>query len=348
MRKLFTLIPLFACLLGANTAHSAELTAPVADHFLSLRSQAAADVSLLLNRASPNPRSSNRNSKGDPVTAGQALNALDQASIQKALVISSAYLFSAPELNPSGEQSLVKRENDFLAQQVAVNPRRLTGVCSLNPLSDFALDEAQRCAQRLELKALYLNFYSSGINLRSSRHISKLKELFQFLEVLEFPVLMQIRTRNETYGSVDVKLLIDNVLSEAPSLDMHITQLGSNGVYDYAADRVMGEFLEAFEDGRLEPSRLQFDLADTISMEYNSMSPSEIRLAGERNELLLNRIRQLDIQQLLFASNWPAPLAPAFTSLGQIPQRISDWRRHLGLSSEEWSNLFQAQSRLFD
>lgn len=345
MRKPFLITRIFACLLITQTVYSAEnALAPAADHFLSLRSQAAADAIRQLN----SPSNRNASAIGEPVTAVQALHALDQASIQKALVISSAYLFSAPELNSSGEQPLIKQENDFLATQVDANPDRLRGLCSVNPLSSFALDEAQRCAQKLKLNGLYLNFHSSNVNLRSSEHIGQLKALFQFLEVLQFPVLIQVRTRSASYGSVDVKLLIDNVLSEAPSLDIHIAKFAGHGNYDYAADRAMGEFIEAFEDGRLEPSRVQFDLADTVSVIYSNTSPEEAAVANERNSLLSDRIKQLDIQQVLFASNWPAMLKPSFTSLDEISLRLSNMQRHLVLDREEWDSLLQAESRLFD
>lgn len=337
------------CLLVGSASLAAELIAPVADHFVTVGSQAAADVKHQIESLDTLSAPITVN---ETVTPTEVLAALDQANVQKALLISAAYLFSMPDLNPSGEYVLVKQENDHLSRQVAANPNRLAGICSLNPLSDFALDEAQRCAQQLNLNGLYLDFYSSDINLRSSIHIGKLKELIEFLEVLQFPLLLQVQTRSETYGSVDTKLLIDNVLSEAPSLDIQIAKFGGHDGYDLLADRAMGEFIEAFEDGRLEPSRYQFGLADTVNVAQSNHSPTELELAKQNNILLRNRIMQLDIRQVLFASNSRIRLRPDTDSsadpAGPIASRLSVYKRHIGLTQEDWDSLLQSQSRLFD
>lgn len=330
-------------------AVAAESLTPVADHFLTLGSQTAADVQSQIETLDT---VTNLTSLKGPVTATDALAALDQANIEKALVVSAAHLFSMPDLNPSGEYPLVKQENDYIAQQVAADPARLAGICSLNPLSDFALDEAQRCAQRLNLNGLYIDFYSSDINLRSSVHIGKLKELIEFLKVLQFPLLLQVQTRSETYGSVDIKLLIDNVLSEASTLDIQIAKFAGHSNYDVIADRAMGEFIEAFEDGRLEPSRFQFGLANTINIPQSSQSSEKLALMERNNRLLLNRIRQLDIRQVLFASNEylepELPTDSAVDSTGRITTVLDALERHLGLTPQEWELLLKSESRLFD
>lgn len=318
----------------------------VAEHHLHLRSEAAAD---LLSQIQQNKESLESLPNLKPITGQDILAALDAAAVPEALVISSAYLFSMPDLNPSGEYSLVMRENDYTAEQVAIAPDRLSGLCSVNPLADYALDEIQRCAQRLGLKGLHLHFENSDIDLRSSAQIRKLATVFGFLEALQFPVLIHTRTREPDYGSIDIKLFIDKVLSEAPSIDMQIAHLAGSGGYDDGADRAMAQFTEAFIDGRLEPSNFQFDLAGVIvapNSALSSQSQSQKTLMNQ-NKQLSNRIIQLDPQQVLFATGWPTDNS-ALLDDEFINTNAKNIARLLSLNPEQLKILYQTRSRLLD
>lgn len=320
----------------------------VAEHHLHLRSEAAAD---LLSQIQQNKESLESLPNLKPITGQDILAALDAAAVPEALVISSAYLFSMPDLNPSGEYSLVMRENDYTAEQVAIAPDRLSGLCSVNPLADYALDEIQRCAQRLGLKGLHLHFENSDIDLRSSAQIRKLATVFGFLEALQFPVLIHTRTREPDYGSIDIKLFIDKVLSEAPSIDMQIAHLAGSGGYDDGADRAMAQFTEAFIDGRLEPSNFQFDLAGVIvapnsALSSQSQSQSQKTLMNQ-NKQLSNRIIQLDPQQVLFATGWPTDNS-ALLDDEFINTNAKNIARLLSLNPEQLKILYQTRSRLLD
>ena len=67
------------------------------------------------------------------VTAEDLLAELDAAGIQRANILSAAFVFAgAPELEP-GEAARVRAENDWNAQQAARHPTRLTAFCGLNP-----------------------------------------------------------------------------------------------------------------------------------------------------------------------------------------------------------------------
>ncbi len=130
-------------LFGFSFALSAQPISPIVDHHLHLRSQAAADVLQQIKQLQNQTAFVEESS----IVATQALAALDLAGIYRGVAISDADLFSMPDLNPSGEYSLVQAENNYIAEQVALSAGRLVGVCSVNPLSDYALDEVQRCAQ---------------------------------------------------------------------------------------------------------------------------------------------------------------------------------------------------------
>lgn len=322
----------------------AETESPLTENHMYLRSQMAADalweIQALQNPAAKLPQLT-------AVTAQDALAALDIAGADKALVISNAYVFSMPELNPSGEYLLVRRENDFIANQAAQSPDRLVGLCSVNPMADYALDEIQRCAQQLGLAGVSLHLANSDVSLRSSAQISQLATLFEFLEVLNYPAMIHLRTRDSRYGATEVKLFIDNVLSEAPSIDIQIAHFAGSGGFDDGADRAMGEFIRAFSDGRLEPSHVQFDLAGVVIDPATRRTQAEQSQAIAANDRLSARIRQLDYQQVLFASDWPNGVETIVPARG-IAERAATLSRFLSLSETELAQLFLNQSRLLN
>jgi len=338
------LLKLLTLLVLCQPAWAAESPRVVAEHHLHLRSEAAAD---LLSQIQQNKESLESLPNLKPITGQDILAALNAAAVPEALVISSAYLFSMPDLNPSGEYSLVMRENDYTAEQVAIAPDRLSGLCSVNPLAEYALDEIQRCAQRLGLKGLHLHFENSDIDLRSSAQIRKLATVFGFLEALQFPVLIHTRTREPDYGSIDIKLFIDKVLSEAPSIVMQIAHLAGSGGYDDGADRAMAQFTEAFIDGRLESSNFQFDLAGVIVAPNSALSSQSQQTLMNQNKQLSNRIIQLDPQQVLFATGWPTDNS-ALLDDEFINTNAKNIARLLSLNPEQLKVLYQNRSRLLD
>lgn len=337
MNKLYP--ALLSLLLFGHTAWAAQ----PAEHHLQLRSVAAAE---LLSQVRLTGSGASQFSLPS-VTAEDVLAALDSAEVTEAIVISSAYIFSMPDLNPSAEYGLVMSENNYVAEQVALAPDRLTGICSVNPLADYALDEIQRCAQRLSLKGLYLDFENSDIDLRNSAQIGTLATIFEFLEVLQFPALLHVGTRSPNYGSVDIKLFIDNVLSEAPTIDFQIAHFAGSGGFDESADRAMAEFIEAFTDGRLEPSNFQFDLAEVVIRPEPELSTLAQNNILESHERLARRIKQLDPQQVLFATGRQGNQT-GFFNAEFINSNKKNITRLLPLTAQELTALFRTRSRLLD
>src|SRR5215471_5865129 len=83
----------------------------------------------------------------EPLDAAELLKYLDAAGIRRAAVLSTAYQFGNPNRPPVEDEYMkVKAENDWTSRQVARYPDRLRGLCGVNPLKDYALDEIARCA----------------------------------------------------------------------------------------------------------------------------------------------------------------------------------------------------------
>src|SRR4051794_5239706 len=77
---------------------------------------------------------------GAGIAAAGLIGQLDAAGIERATVLSTAYLFGSPNRTVEREVERVRETNDWTSRQVARFPDRLRGFCGLNPLRDYALD----------------------------------------------------------------------------------------------------------------------------------------------------------------------------------------------------------------
>jgi uncharacterized protein len=71
-------------------------------------------------------------------TADQLIAQMDEAGIQRGVVLSTAYWFGSPRMRraPGDEQANVQAENDWTARESARFTGRLVAFCSFNPLAD--------------------------------------------------------------------------------------------------------------------------------------------------------------------------------------------------------------------
>ena len=101
------------------------------------------------------------------VDADSLIAELDAAGISRAVILSTAYGFANPNKPPvADERAHVMAENDWTSAQVAKYPNRLLGFCSVNPLSEYAVEEIARCAKDPNLRSgLKLHFGNSDVNV---------------------------------------------------------------------------------------------------------------------------------------------------------------------------------------
>jgi len=296
-----SLVVASSCIQSAEEERLGErpLPAPAAEHHLHIYSADGARIAFDPGET-PVPA----------ISAVEALAALDAASVERALVLSIAYMFGAPEIEVENERDLVRRENDYTAAQVATAPGRLVGACSVNPLAGYALEEIERCAADPRLSALKLHLANSSVDLSNEAHLERLAEVFRTLHRLGLPAVVHVRNREEGYGAADATAFIDRVLSQAPGLPVQIAHMGGWGGYDEATDAALSVFAEALKDGRLEPEWLAFDLAAVVLEPDAADEDVERKRIRNANRKLAERIRELGVERVVFATDWPdgAPL----------------------------------------
>src|SRR5918999_779180 len=162
-RLALTLMALSSC----TRSGTAQL-APVADHHQHLFSPAMAELL------------STDSVRFQPLTARDLVTLLDSAGIQRAAVLSVAYLYGSPRRTVEDEYAKVRAENDSTAAQAAEYAERLRAFCGFNPLEDYALRELERCARHPGLRrGIKLHFGNSDVQLENPAHVEQLRRVFR-------------------------------------------------------------------------------------------------------------------------------------------------------------------------
>ncbi len=310
--------------------------ARAAEHHLHIRSTAGADLQKEMERLLGGGRP-------DEVklatTADEAIAALDAASVERGVVLSIAYMFGSPLLELEDEYAKVKAENDHVAEQVAMFPDRLIGACSVNPLADYAFEEIERCADDPRLRALKLHLANSDVDLRDPAHVARLASVFQNLQRLQLPTVVHVRN-GEEYEAEDARIFVRDVLSQAPRLPVQIAHMAGWGGYDSSTDAALGVFAEALADGRLNPQMITFDVAAVVFQpEAAGADTALARQVRESNQTLAERIRQIGLERVVFATDWPS-WPPTRDVRLKIDQNARLLEMALPLRPEELAQIF--------
>ncbi|MBM3767271.1 MAG: hypothetical protein FJW32_17925 [Acidobacteria bacterium] len=118
--------------------------------------------------------------EGYAQSAAELVKQLDEAKIERAVLLSIAYQLGNPNRPPvANEYERVKAENDWTAEQAAQFPKRLTAFCGVNPLKDYAVREIARCAKDPRLRrGLKLHFGISDVDMDNPAHVAQLRQVF--------------------------------------------------------------------------------------------------------------------------------------------------------------------------
>lgn len=273
--------PLFASLVISQLSLHAQ-AGPAVDHHQHLFSPATTAVS-----------------GATPVSAKDLTLLLDEGGIRRAVVLSLAYQYGNPNRPPVEEEyAKVKSENDWTSQQVAQFPERLRGICSVNPLKEYAVKEVDRCAQDPFLRTgLKLHFGNSDVDLLNPEHVEKLRAVFRAANRNKMSIVVHLRSNyshRRPYGAEQAQSFLDNVLTEAPDVTVQIAHLAGAGGYDDPyADQALGVFIEAISDSDPRTQNLYFDVSGVAGIgEWN-----------EKSNLIASRLRQIGLERILFGSD---------------------------------------------
>jgi len=282
-----TIATLLTFALHAGTAAYGQ-AAPTGDYHQHLFSPG---IAALISPPAPQPAV-------DPIGAADLIRLLDSAGIERAAVLSVAYIYGGPARSIDGEYAKVRAENDWTSGQVGLYPDRLRGFCSFNPLEDYALEELARCANDPHLHyGLKLHFGNSVVDYHSADHIARLQRVFRAANDYGMAIAVHMRasiSQRMRYGRDEARIFLDELIPAAPDVPIQIAHLAGAGSYvDPLVDEALSVFVEAVEAGDPRTQRLYFDVTAVAT-------PG---LAPERLELIAKRVRELGAQRTLYGSD---------------------------------------------
>jgi predicted TIM-barrel fold metal-dependent hydrolase len=245
------------------------------------------------------------------VTGDQLLNKLDEAGIARAVVLSEAFWADGPILSAADPYALVVAENDWTAAQSARHPDRLIAFCSFNPVADHALRELERCASNRTFRGLKFSFAMSGVDLRNSAHVARVRAVFAAANRHRLPIVAHLRGGAD-YTPEHVAIFLDQIMSAAPDIVVQIAHLWGGEAF---SSPVLAALAEACAAGRPGTRNLYFDVAEAWQVE----SP-------EVQTEIARRIRQISLRRVLFGSDGRTPPRQAWAA----------FRTHIPLSDEEF------------
>jgi len=223
-----------------------------------------------------------------PIDADALVKMLDAAGIERAVVLSVAYKFEAPSLKLANAAARLRAENDWTAREISRHPTRLIAFCGVNPLTDTALPEIERCARDLKMKGLKLHLRNSAVDLGNPAHVARIGEVFAAANRFKLPIVAHVGTAEPGNGVRDAKILLERILPRVPDVVVQIAHMAGSGP-DYD-DGAMEVFAKAFATKDPRVRNLYFDVTTVADL------PSQ-------SEGIAKRIREIGAERFLYGSD---------------------------------------------
>jgi predicted TIM-barrel fold metal-dependent hydrolase len=236
-----------------------------------------------------------------PLSADGLIEEMDEAGLQRALVLSVAYWFGSGERERSLEEEYrwVRAENDWTAEQAARHPDRLVAFCSVNPLREYAIEEVERCAAHAHLSGLKLHFGNSWVEVKDPAHLARVREVFRSANRLSLPIVIHLWTgpAYESEGREHAEIVLNHLLPAAPDVPVQIAHFGGGG--PGYTDSALEVYADAIAAGDARTKNLYFDVATVAE-----------RQSADALAAFARRIRQVGLDRVLWATD-AAPPNPA-------------------------------------
>lgn len=279
---------------------------PLADHHQHLYSPAAA--------AFMSATSAMR-----PVSAQDLIPQLDAAGIERAAVLSVAYVYGQPARSLAEEYARVRAENDWAARQAAEYPERLVALCSVDPLKDYALAELARCAARPEFgRGIKLQPAAGAVRMDDPEQVERLRRVFRSANARGMAIVLQLRES----GVREARLLIEQLLPHALGVPVRVAYSGDGE----APPQLAALAVLADAAARRDP-RMRRVWVDVTAFARPGLSAADARR-------LVRRLRQVGMERVLYGSDPDigAELRPreAWAALRSLPLTDAEAARVAG------------------
>jgi predicted TIM-barrel fold metal-dependent hydrolase len=228
-------------------------------------------------------------------TADDLIGRLDEANVDRAIVLSIAYLREIPE-------ELMRSENDWVAAEVAKYPDRLIGFCGINPLQESALEEIERCLELPGMVGVKLHADASGFDWEDAEHVDALSQVLDEAGARDVPALIHLTGVPLNRSGV---LNVFRILGTHP--DVRLTLAHCAGLAEWELDLLLIA-------SRTVPQGLSLEnlfLDTSFCLEMYKDAPLTQR------ELMVWRLREWGIERVFFGSDY-LMVAPVATPQGAL------------------------------
>ena len=261
----------------------------------------------------------------EPRTAEDLLADMDEAGVQTAWMMSTAYLGESPMMVPAlaDAATRVRNANAFTVATAAAHPGRLVAFVSVNPLTPDALAEIEAWKANPYAKGLKLHLTNSGVDLRNPDHVRCLAAVFEAASNARLTIMIHMRTRAEDYGARDVRIFVEQILPHARDIPVVIAHSGGWGGLDANTWDALEGFRKVMADRPDSAPNLYFDLAQVFDADTSTQDRAR----------LVEVMRSIGVERFVPGSDWPFS--------GALDGYLNDAMGQLPLSSQEAAALRQ-------
>ena len=247
-------------------------------------------------------------------------------------LVSMAYVYSSRDFGGNTIDVLKKtqEENDYLANAKSKYPDRIKAYYGVDPLSEFALAEIERCHKTLKLDGIKLHHNASQVYLTEPDHLKQVKSVFQYASDNRIPVLLHFDNSHPNFGKEDVRILADSVLKELDFLDLQIAHFGTSGGFSTKTKIILDRFIDLFEKNHpITKHKITFDIsAVCLDKQAEGIAP----LTQEEFSDLTHYCRKIGFNRIVFGTDYP---------LYRTDEYLSILRTKLNLSQIEVEQLLE-------
>jgi len=235
---------------------------------------------------------------GFALTANDLIAQMDEAGIRRAVILSIAYQLGNPARPPiDNEHARVTAENEWTREQAALYPKRLTAICGVNPLKEYALAEIERCAKAPGLRrGLKLHFGNSDVDLTNSTQVEQLQRVFREANRRRMAIVVHLRSNTKRiWGAEQAREFLHKVLPVAPDVSVQVAHLtGAGGYEDPGIDAAVGVFVDAIAAKDKRMKRVYFEVSGLFLEQWES-----------KVDAIAERLRSIGLNRILYGSDGP-------------------------------------------
>lgn len=314
----------------AATSSTAQARSPVhTDHHVHVHAPAVREI-LTAYCDSPGRISACDPAFVKPLTPEDLLSDMDRAGVQKAWIMSTAYLAQSPMMVPplADAANRVHAANAFTVATAAAHPERLVAFISVNPLAPEALAEINAWKDEPFAQGLKLHLTNSGVDLRDPDQVRRLAAVLDAASGAGLTIMIHMRTRAPDYGAPDVRVFAEQVLPHARGVPVVVAHSGGWGGLDANTWDALDAFRQVLATDPKRFPDLYFDLAQV----FDADTPP-----GDR-ERLVDMMRSIGVDRFVPGSDWPFS--------GPLDAYLNGAMALLPLTSDEAEALRQGQVEL--